>query len=116
MPPIAPGTRSRGNSSRMMPNASGKTAPPRPWRTRAAIMTPIELVSAATSEPAESAASTMTSMRSFPNMSPSRPSTGVATDALRRYAVKIHETVLCDVCSAACRVGSAGTTSDCRST
>ena len=28
-------TRSRGNSSRMMPNASGKIAPPRPWITRA---------------------------------------------------------------------------------
>ena len=39
MPPIAPATRSRGNSSRMMPNASGKTAPPTPWSTRAAIMT-----------------------------------------------------------------------------
>ena len=84
MPPIAAGTRSRGNSSRMMPNDSGNTAPPSPCTTRAAIMTAIELVSAATSDPAVSATSTMMSIRSLPNMSPSRPSTGVATDALRR--------------------------------
>ncbi len=51
MPPIAPATRSRGNSSRMMPNASGKTAPPTPWITRATIMTPTSSSSAATSEP-----------------------------------------------------------------
>lgn len=84
MKPMPLATCRGGNSSRMMPNASGNTAPPRPWSTRAAIITPIELVSAATSDPAESAASTTTSIRSFPNMSPSRPSTGVATDALRR--------------------------------
>ena len=84
MPPIAPATRSRGNSSRMIPKASGKTAPPTPCSTRAAIITAIELVSAATSDPAVSAISTITSMRSLPNMSPRRPSTGVATDALSR--------------------------------
>ena len=39
---IAPATRSRGNSSRMIPNASGKIAPPRPWIVRATIMTAIE--------------------------------------------------------------------------
>ena len=34
-------TRSRGNSSRMIPNASGKIAPPTPWMTRATISTPM---------------------------------------------------------------------------
>ena len=37
--PIAGATRSRGNSSRMMPMASGKIAPPAPWMARPAIMT-----------------------------------------------------------------------------
>ena len=31
MSAIPPATRSRGNSSRTIPNASGKIAPPRPW-------------------------------------------------------------------------------------
>ena len=35
--PIAGATRSRGNSSRMMPMASGKIAPPAPWMARPAI-------------------------------------------------------------------------------
>ena len=44
-------TRSRGNSSRMIPNASGKIAPPAPWMTRPTISTPMLLASAATSDP-----------------------------------------------------------------
>ena len=36
-------TRSRGNSSRMIPKASGKMAPPTPWSTRAAIISASEL-------------------------------------------------------------------------
>src|SRR3954451_4649519 len=39
-------TRSGGNSSLMMPNASGNTAPARPWTTRPAIITPIVWASA----------------------------------------------------------------------
>ena len=35
-----------GNSSRMIPNASGKIAPPAPWMTRATIITPIDVASA----------------------------------------------------------------------
>ena len=49
--PIAVATRSRGNSSRMIPKASGKIAPPAPWIARPAISTPIEPPSADTSEP-----------------------------------------------------------------
>ena len=34
MKPMAPATRAGGNSSRMMPKASGKMAPAAPWMTR----------------------------------------------------------------------------------
>ena len=44
-------TRSRGNSSRMIPNASGKIAPPAPWMTRPMMSRPMLLASAATSDP-----------------------------------------------------------------
>ena len=43
MSAIAPATRSRGNSSRMIPNASGKIAPPSPWIVRAMIITGSEV-------------------------------------------------------------------------
>ena len=46
-------------------------------------------------------------------MSPSRPSTGVATEALMRYAVSTHATVDWLVCSARPISGSAGSTIDC---
>jgi hypothetical protein len=77
-------TRLRGNSSRMIPKASGKTAPPAPWMTRPAISTVIEVASAATSVPAPSTTSEATSVCSLPNMSPRRPMIGVRTEALRR--------------------------------
>ena len=51
MSAIPPATRSRGNSSRMIPNARGKIAPPRPWITRAPISTGSVVASAATSVP-----------------------------------------------------------------
>jgi hypothetical protein len=40
--PIPCATRSGGNSSRMIPNASGKTAPAKPWMARPATSSPIE--------------------------------------------------------------------------
>ena len=67
-------TLSRGNSSRMIPNASGKIAPPAPWSTPADDHHRDRVASAATSVPPASTASAMTSMRSLPNMSPRRPS------------------------------------------
>ncbi len=84
MTPMAPGTFSRGNSSRMMPNESGNTPPPTPWMTRATIMTEIDPASAASSDPIASAATAMTSSRAFPCMSPSRPMIGVKIDAESR--------------------------------
>ena len=79
--PIAPGTLSAGNSSLMMPNATGIMPPARPWITRATIITPIVGATAASSEPTASATSVATKIRSLPIMSPTRPRIGVITDA-----------------------------------
>ena len=56
MNPTAPATLARGNSSRMIPNDKGSTAPPTPWMTRATIRTMIEWDSPASTDPAASAA------------------------------------------------------------
>ncbi len=80
--PVA--TRSGGNSSRMIPKASGNTAPATPWMARPAISSPIECDSAQTSEPRANTTSVPSSIRSLPNMSPRRPMIGVATDAVSR--------------------------------
>ena len=97
----------------MMLNASGKIAPPAPWITRAVSITATDDVSAARTDPAISATSTKRSTRFFPCMSPSRPRTGVATEALMRYAVSTHATVDWLVFSAFPISGSAGSTIDC---
>ena len=67
-------------------------APPTPWIVRATIRTGSVVARAASSVPPASPASTTRSVRFFPNMSPSRPAIGVATEAARRYVVKIHAT------------------------
>ena len=82
--PMPVATRSAGNSSRMIPKASGKIAPPAPWIARPATSISMLCDSAATSDPSANTHSTTTSMRSLPKMSPSRPSTGVAIEAVRR--------------------------------
>ena len=82
--PIEPATRSRGNSSRTIPIASGKMPPPMPCSTRPATTTSSELPSAETTLPAAKIASEATNSRRLPNMSPSRPITGVATAAASR--------------------------------
>ncbi len=82
--PIAVATFSRGNSSRMIPNESGKIAPPMPWIARPAISSAIECESAQTSEPRPKTIRVTTSSRSLPNMSPSRPTIGVAIEAVSR--------------------------------
>ena len=55
--------------------------------TRATIRTPIDVASAASSEPTARAASVTTKTRFLPNMSPTRPRIGVMIDADSRYAV-----------------------------
>src|SRR5581483_6741432 len=82
--PMLPATFSRGNSSRMIPNASGKTPPPAPWMTRATISSATELETPASSVPPLSTISVHTSRRSLPYMSPSRPRIAVPTDAESR--------------------------------
>ena len=62
--PVA--TRSGGNVSRTMPNASGNTPPATPWTMRPAISTPIELASAHTTPPSENMTSTTVSTRPLP--------------------------------------------------
>jgi hypothetical protein len=65
---------------------------------RPTIITDKEVASAETSVPAESSTRTISSMRSLPCMSPSRPMMGVATDALSRYAVRTQLTESSEVC------------------
>ena len=113
--PIAPGTRSLGNSSRMIEKASGKMPPPAPWMTRPRIISHSEEAIAEISVPNASISSTIISRRSLPYMSPSRPMIGVATEALSRYAVSTQPTALSDVWRELWISGRAGTTSDCRS-
>ena len=99
----------------MMPNATGSMPPPKPWITRATIITPIDGASAASSDPTASATSVATKTRSLPIMSPTRPRIGVMIDADSRYAVSTQVTASCAVCSSCCTVVSTGTTSDCSS-
>ena len=68
----------------MIPKQSGKMPPPTPCSTRPATTTSSELPSAETAQPAAKKPSEMTSIRRLPNMSPSRPNTGVATAAASR--------------------------------
>ena len=107
------GTRSAGNSSRMIANESGKIAPPAPWITRATISTQIELARPAKAVPTVSTNSIKTSTRFLPNMSPSRPAIGVITDALIRYALRIHAAPAVVVFRSCWIVSSAGATIDC---
>ena len=70
-----------GNSSRMIPNDRGRTAPPIPWTTRATINKPIDWDRPAMAEPMARADRVTTSMRSLPTMSPTRPRMGVKIEA-----------------------------------
>jgi hypothetical protein len=113
--PTAPATFLAGNSSRMIPNATGTIPPAIPWITLATIRTPIDDATAASSEPTASATSVATKTCSLPTMSPTRPRIGVMIDADSRYAVSTHVAALCVVCSSCCTVVSTGITSDCSS-
>ena len=77
-------TRAAGNSSRMMPNESGKTAPPMPLDHPGEISTPMFGATAASRQPRASATREPTSIRSLPTMSPIRPRIGVKIDAESR--------------------------------
>src|SRR5436853_581063 len=83
--PIAPGTRSLGNSSRMIEKASGKMPPPAPWMTRPKIISGRDEAIADISVPNASISSTSISRRSFPYMSPSRPMIKLGRITMHRY-------------------------------
>ena len=99
----------------MIPNASGKTAPPTPWIARATISSASVWTTAAITLPTASVPRTTSSTSRLPNMSPSRPAIGVTTDVEIRNDVKTHAIPAVDACRSLCSTGSAGTTSDCRS-
>ena len=89
--------------------------PPAPWITRATISSGSVLTRAAISVPAERITYVQSSSRSFPNMSPSRPRTGVATEAESRYAVSTQAMPVSLAFRLFWRSGRAGMTADCRS-
>ncbi|CAM5661522.1 hypothetical protein STENM36S_01627 [Streptomyces tendae] len=84
---VAPASRSTGSSSRMMLMPSGITAADRPCRARPATIGTSASLSPQTAEPAISSTRLSSSIRRLPNMSPSRPTTGVATAEASSVAV-----------------------------
>jgi AcrR family transcriptional regulator len=111
--PIAVITFSRGNTSRIVPMASGITAVETPCSARPAISTPSEPATAQSSDPATSSAMASTSIFFLPYMSPSRDSSGVATAPASSVAVNTHVTADTDVWNAPISRGSSGSTSVC---
>ena len=83
-PPIALATRSGGNVSRMIPNASGKMPPPTPWIDAPGDEQPIDGASAHIDAPTPKTEQHDGSTRALPKRSPSLPTIGVATDAASR--------------------------------
>ena len=112
--PMLPATRSGGNSSRAIENASGKMPPATPWITRATISIASECDTAASSVPTASTSSVHSSSRSLPYMSPSRPMIEVPTEADSRKPVSSQVTPVSVVCRSCWIVGSAGITAELR--
>ena len=110
--PIDPATCSRGNSSRTIPNASGKIPPPAPWITRPTTISGSAVASADSAVPQPSTTSVAINSRSLPYMSPSRPMIEVATDADSRYPVSNQVTPSSDAPSACWIAGNAGITAE----
>ncbi len=86
-----------------------------PCSARPTTISPSPSLSAQTTEPIANAPSEIARKRSLPNMSPSRPSTGVATDAARKYALIIQTISLVPTSKASCIAVSAGMTVVCAS-
>ena len=105
--------RGGGNSSRMIPMASGTSAPPAPWSTLPASSSWIEVLRAHTSVPAKNDPSTQTISSRLPKMSPKRLRIGAATAATSRYPLSSQETAVVVVWTSCWMVSSAGVTIDC---
>lgn len=84
---VEPASRSEGSTSRMTLMPSGTTPAARPCSARPTIIGTSESLNAATTEPLTSRTMLTSSIRRLPNMSPRRPTTGVATAAASRVAV-----------------------------
>ncbi len=90
--PIAEPSRSGASSSRIRLMPSGITPAAQPCSARPTIIGTSEELSAPTTDPATSSPRQISSIRRLPNMSPSRPVTGVATAPASRVAVSTHVT------------------------
>ena len=66
-----------------------------------------------TTHPINSVNRLTSTIRRLPYMSPSRPSTGLATAPVRNAAVATHDTLLTDVCSSSGRTGRSGNETVC---
>ena len=111
--PIPTFMRAGGNSSRMIPKLSGKTAPAAPDTMRKAISVQMSGAAAQPMQPTRNVAREKTSSRSLPNRSPSLPRMGVSTAAESRNPVSTHVTQVVDASSSRWSSGSAGTTIVC---
>jgi len=109
---IAPRTRSAGIWSRSTAKASGTVLLPRPWITRAAISSQIEVASAASSDPRASRPRESAKTRRLPNASPIRPPIGVATEA---ESISTQDAVAWSAPKRCWISGSAGTVRACSS-
>ena len=110
--PMLPATRSAGNSSLAIPNASGKMPPATPWMTRATMSIASEADRAASRVPAASVSRVHTSSRCLPYMSPSLPMIAVPMEADSRKAVSSQVTPVSLAFRLCCRVVSAGITAE----
>src|SRR6266540_1298152 len=99
---------SGGNSSLMIENESGNTAPPAPCTIRHAISTQMFGAKIAAAEPMKKTPRLIRSSRSLPYWSPSFPSSGVSTDAESRNPVSSHVAHPVVVSNSRCSTGSAG--------
>jgi hypothetical protein len=111
---MLPATRSPGNSSRTIANASGKIPPATPWMMRPTIRTGSEPARAASSVPAASISRVHTSSRCLPYMSPSLPMIAVPTEAESRKPVSSQVIPVSLACRLCWIVGSAGITAELR--
>jgi hypothetical protein len=83
----------------------------RPWSARPTSSNARDWASAPTSDPVASSVRLTSSMRRLPYMSPSRPTTGLATAPASRVTVATHEVALAEEPSRSGSTGSRGSTS-----
>jgi hypothetical protein len=112
---VAPLSRSAGSSSRMMLIPSAITPAASPCIARPITIGVSALLSAQTTEPATSTARLTSSILRLPYMSPSRPTTGVATAPASSVAVIAQAVSDAGALSSSGSFGTSGMTSVCMS-